>query len=118
MVEYVELKLELREWTSKKKGTTGQTYCFNNQSQRKIEFCGLNISLSVLDDDIKEEKIPPVFGWINDMNERQYQAFIEEYGDTVYYHLSTKEMFTKSDYDTLMNDVEEIEQVSEQVSDF
>ena len=116
MIEYAELKLELREWTSKKKGTTGSTYCFNNQAQRKIDFCGLNISLSVLDDDVKQDNIPPIYGWGNEMNDQQYQAFVEEYGDIVYYHLSTKQMFTKSDYDTLMSDVQNTEQVSEQVS--
>ena len=101
MEDYVLLVLEKREWTSKTTGSTGNTYCFNNQNSDKVEFCGLNVSISVLSDDVKTTKQPKIFGWVNDMTDEQYSAFVEEYGDEVYYHIPTKEMLTKSEYNDL-----------------
>ena len=100
--DYILLMLEKREWTSKTTGTTGNTYCFNNQNSDKVDFCGLSVSISVLSNDTKNTSVvPKVFGWVNDMTDEQYEAFVEEYGDEVYYHIPTKEMLTKSEYDDL-----------------
>ena len=102
MDDYILLVLEKREWTSKTTGSTGSTYCFNNQNSDKVDFMGHQVSISVLSGDTDNKpKQPKVFGWVNDMTDEQYSAFVEEYGDEVYYHIPTKEMLTKSEYDEL-----------------
>ena len=101
MSEYIALKLEKREWTSKTTGATGSTYCFNNQKNSNVEFGGHSISLSILDGSTQQVKEPKVFGWVNEMTDAQYEAFIEEYGDTEYIHTPTKEMITQQEYDEL-----------------
>ena len=92
--------LEKREWTSKTTGATGNTYCFNNQNPDRVDFCGHSVSVSILTNDTKTQA-PRVFAWVNEMTDAQYEAFIEEYGDSVYLHVPTKQMLTKKEYDEL-----------------
>tara|TARA_R100000781_G_C3991783_1_gene97200 strand:- start:45 stop:419 length:375 start_codon:yes stop_codon:yes gene_type:complete len=116
---YLKLSLELREWTSKKTGTTGENYTFNNSSDSYIDVFGMKgkLSYTKAGEEFKATQAnDSCFIWLNDMDDDSYEAFVEEYGETIYIHKDSKALITQQQYDEL--DIGATEQASSQPSAF
>ena len=100
-MDYIELKLEKREWASKTTGNSGATYCLNNQANSSGTLAGHSYSLSILTPGEQAKAEPKIFAWFNDMSDDMYSAFVEEYTDTCYLHLPTKKILTQAEYNEL-----------------
>ena len=106
-MDYIKLKLEEREWTSKTTGNSGKTYCLNNQANSSGTLAGHSYSLSILTPGDKAKTEPKIFAWFNDMSDDMYNAFCEEYTDTCYIHVPTKKILTSTEYADLGIDSEQ-----------
>jgi hypothetical protein len=101
MNDYVLCTLEKRDWVSKQ-GKSGSTYCFNNSNSKTVDFAGheLSISISKSGESFNQDSVN-VFAWVNKMTDAQYDAFLEEYGNTVYCHIPTESFLTVDQYNEL-----------------
>ena len=115
---YIKLDLELREWKSIKKGTSGEDYCFNNNATKYIDVFGMRgkLSYTKAGEDFAKSETDSCFIWLNDMDEDSYEAFVEEYGESIYIHKETKAFITQEQYDDL--GIGDVEQTSSQPSAF
>jgi hypothetical protein len=101
--DYEKLTLELKPWTNKA-GKSGETWSFNNANQGTIDCFGqkATISISKSGEEFKSAGAK-VFIWLNDMQTQEHDAFVEEYGDSIYIHIPTQELLTVQQYDNLFN---------------
>ena len=115
---YLKLGLELREWTSKKNGSSGEDYCFNNNASKYVDVFGMRgkLSYTKAGEDFAKTAVDSCFIWLNDMDDDSYEAFVEEYGESIYIHRDTKAFITQQQYDEL--DIGATEQTSSQPSAF
>ena len=115
MKEYVKLTLEKRTWSSQKTGGSGENYCFNNQSSKLTEVFGHKASVSVFipGQDANNSVEPQVYIWLNDMTDTMYEAFVEEYGEEIYYHIPSKKELTVEEYNNLGIDTTQQAQASQ-----
>ena len=115
---YLKLDLELREWTSKKNGSSGEDYCFNNNASKYVDVFGMRgkLSYTKAGEDFAKTAVDSCFIWLNDMDDDSYEAFVEEYGESIYIHRDTKAFITQQQYDEL--DIGATEQTSSQPSAF
>ena len=110
--DYVLLNIEKREWESKTTGNSGSTYCFNNSKSDTIDCFGHEASISISQPGQQfSSGQPKVFMWLNKMSDDMYEAFVEEYGESIYIHIPTKKLLTVSEYADLG-----IDRTSEQTS--
>ena len=116
--EYLKLDLELRDWKSVKKGTTGEDYCFNNNASKYVDVFGMRgkLSYTKAGEDFDKSDPDSCFIWLNDMDDDSYEAFVEEYGESIYIHKETKAFITQQQYDDL--GIADVEQASSQPSAF
>ena len=114
MTEYVKLTLEKRPWASQRTGKSGENYCFNNQTSKTTEIFGHKASVSVFipGQDATKSVEPQVYIWLNDMNDDMYEAFTEEYGQDIYYHIPSKKELTVDEYNALGIDTSQQAQAS------
>ena len=100
--EYIKLNLEKRTWTSKTSGNSGETYCFNNSGKNTINCFGHSATLSISKAGEKfNASQSSIFIWLNDMTKTERDAFVAEYGETIYIHEPTKELLTVEQYKEL-----------------
>ena len=103
--DYAKLTLEHKPWTSKKNGNSGNTWCFNNSGKESIDCFGhsATISISKAGQSFDTASKDSVFIWLNDMTGTEAELFMEEYCDTIYIHVPTKELLTVAQYDELFS---------------
>ena len=100
--DYILLNIEKREWASKTTGNSGSTYCFNNSKTDVVDCFGHEASLSISKPGEQfSSGQPKVFLWLNKMTDTMYQAFLEEYGDSIYIHIPTKKLITIAEFKVL-----------------
>ena len=118
-MDYVLLTIEKRDWQSKRTGNSGSNYCLNNSAQNLVDCFGHKGSLTIIEQgkELATNNAPKVFMWLNDMGQDEYDAFVEEYGDSIYIHIPTKQFITVEEYDNLGADTA-TEQTSSQPSAF
>ena len=116
MNDFIQVTLQLIEWVSTAKGTSGSTWAYSNrQPQKNADFFGDSTSgytVSRLKRGVAASKPQPtddlVTVWLNGATSEEVELYREEYGETAYIGLDDK-LIIVDEYEELVKngDVEE-----------